>query len=110
EVPDAGAFHDFVGHTDDGWLSGVNQGHLLAALSEVAASIGRPPSARGVESVAAVAGEVGHGPDDGDGHAAASVAGAGRVKGPGAGALDGLVGQAGNGWFRSVLHCQVLDS
>src|SRR5439155_15388760 len=88
EVPDARAFDSFVGHAADGWLGRVNQGHSLAALGGVAAGIGRPPGARGIEGVATVTGDVGHGVEDGDGYAAASIGGGWRIKGPGTGAFD----------------------
>src|SRR5207249_9737361 len=68
------------------------------------AGIGGAPGAGGVESVAAVTSEVGHGAEDGDGRTAASVGGCGRIKGPGAGAFDGLVRHAGDGRRRVILH------
>src|SRR5206468_1777546 len=95
--PPAGALDGLVGHAGDGRRRVIFRRYGLPALDGVAAGIGGPPRARGVEGIAAMAGEVGDRADNGDGHLPAGVAGARRIKGPDAGALDGLVGHAGDG-------------
>src|SRR5439155_1817031 len=82
----------------------IRHGHRLAANGGVAAGIGRSPGAGGVESAAAFAGGIGHGAEDGDGRGAAGVSGGRRIKSPGAGALDGLVGRAGDARRGRVAH------
>src|SRR5439155_1666882 len=104
EGPGAGALDDLVGYAGDGRRGVVFYRHLLAAVGRVAAGIGRPPGAGGIESVAAVAGEVGDGGKDADGHAPTRVGGGGRIKGPGAGALDDFVRHAGDGWRGVIFH------
>src|SRR5207247_11371625 len=64
----------------------------------------------GGESVAAVAGGVGNSVEDGDSHAAAGVAGGRRIKGPSAGALNGLVSRAGDRWLGGVTHGDRLNA
>src|SRR5436305_9947661 len=66
--------------------------HRLTALGGVAARIRRPPGACGVESTAAVTGQIGYGADDGEGGVAATVDTGPRINRPDAGALDGLFG------------------
>src|SRR5206468_3961155 len=102
--PGAAALDGLAARTGNGRRSVIFQRHFLAALGRVAAGIGRAPGARGVVVVAATTGGIGHGVEGGDGHVAAGVAGARRSKGPGAGALDGLVGHDGDGRRGRVAH------
>ena len=80
----------------------------MTAASFVATGIRSLPGARRVESVAAVAGSIGHGADNSIGDQAAGIAEAGRVKGPGGGTLDCFVGHAGDGWCRGIDHRHFL--
>src|SRR5205823_6196615 len=93
----------FVRHTGDGRRGMVFHRHLLAAVCEVPAGIGRPPGARGVEGVPTMTGRVGYRVEDGDGRSAASVAGGRRIEGPGDGKRVGLVAHASNRRFGGVL-------
>src|SRR5207253_2569037 len=95
---------------DDGRLGRVNHRHLLAAIGGVAAGIRGPPGAGGVVGVATVTRSIGDGANDSDGHSATGVVANGRVKVPGAGALDGLVAHAGNDRFGGVLHGDLLTA
>src|SRR5206468_10406 len=108
ERPRAAALDGLVARARDGWGSGVNHGHFLAALDVVAAGIRGPPGPRGDERVAAVTGGVGRRADECDGDAAAGVGGGWLVEGPGAGTLDGLVACAGDGWGGRVEHGHLL--
>src|SRR5439155_6026100 len=80
----------------------------LAAFGEVAALVRRAPGAGGVQGAAAMTGGVGERADDRDGGVAAGIAGGGRIKSPGAGALDGLVAHAGNHRLGGVSHRDFL--
>src|SRR5205823_6302865 len=73
ERPGAAALDDFVGHAGNCRRTMVFHRHRLTALGGVATGIGCPPRARGVESIAAVTGDVGHGANNGDGHGTAGV-------------------------------------
>ena len=104
KCPGARALDGFVGHAGDRRRGVIFHRHHLTALNRVAATLGRPPCARCIESIAAVTGEVGHSADDGDGRASASVAGSRRIEGPIAAALNGLVWGAGEDRRGRVAH------
>src|SRR5205823_1642523 len=108
--PGARTFCGFVRHADDGRLGRVNHRHLQAAIGGVPAGIGRPPGARGVVGIATVTSGVGHGVEDGNSYGATGVVGNGRVKVPGARALDGLVAYAGNRRFSGVHQGHLLTA
>src|SRR5207249_1066186 len=95
--PVAGALDGLVGHAGDERRGVILGCYLLAAVGGVAAGIGCPPGAGGIEGVAAVTGEVGDGAEDGDGHVATGVTGGRRIEGPVAGALDDFVSHASDG-------------
>src|SRR5439155_14747349 len=97
-----------VGHTRDGWRGGVNYRHFLAAVGSVATGFGGPTCVEFIRGLFRSTGQVGHRAENGDGHSAAGVAGGRWIEGPGAGALDGLVGHRRDGWRGGVNYRHFL--
>src|SRR5205085_6593294 len=84
EGPGGPLLHRLIGAAaSNHWLGGIDTGHFLTALGEVAASIGRLPGPGRIKGAAAMTGGVGDGADNRNGVAAAVVGRSRRIEGPG---------------------------
>src|SRR5436190_503302 len=81
------------------WDGGVDHSHLLAALSAIAAKVGRLPDAGRVKGRAAMTGGVGHRANNCDGVSAVVVGGSWNIEGPGSASFERVVRvAASNHW------------
>src|SRR5258707_8591941 len=91
------------------WGSGVNHGHLLAALSAIAAKVGGLPDPRRIKGRAAMAGRVGYRADNRYRVSAAVVGRRRSIKSPGGAEINRLVGvAAGNHRDGGINHSHLL--